>query len=386
MQRTTGTYVVTHVADESVRAFVPNPLPPDPMLSLHPEDNEILEVANRNLGKLDGVIPSLNIPLLTYMYVRKEAVLSSQIEGTQSSLSDLLLHESEHRPGVPLDDVQEVSSYVAAMDWGLQRIREGFPISNRLIREIHQILLSKGRGSTKNPGEFRRSQNWLGGTRPGNARFVPPPWDQVEKCMGDLEKFIHDVPQRTPPLIKSALAHVQFETIHPFLDGNGRIGRLLITLILCSEGVLSEPVLYLSLFFKQHREEYYTQLSQVRTEGDWESWVRFYLEGINDTAVKAIRAANAIQTLFLKNEELLSNQQRTAGSSLKVHAHLQKRPIVSIKDVADNTGLAFQSALTTLERLCDLGIVEEITGKQRNRIYTYSAYLDLLDEGTEPLR
>lgn len=386
MQRTTGTYVVTHVADESVRAFVPNPLPPDPMLSLHPEDNEILEVANRNLGKLDGVIPSLNIPLLTYMYVRKEAVLSSQIEGTQSSLSDLLLHESEHRPGVPLDDVQEVSSYVAAMDWGLQRIREGFPISNRLIREIHQILLSKGRGSTKNPGEFRRSQNWLGGTRPGNARFVPPPWDQVEKCMGDLEKFIHDVPQRTPPLIKSALAHVQFETIHPFLDGNGRIGRLLITLILCSEGVLSEPVLYLSLFFKQHREEYYTQLSQVRTEGDWESWVRFYLEGISDTAVKAIRAANAIQTLFLKNEELLSNQQRTAGSSLRVHAHLQKRPIVSIKDVADNTGLAFQSALTTLERLCDLGIVEEITGKQRNRIYTYSAYLDLLDEGTEPLR
>lgn len=386
MQRTTGTYVITHVADESVRAFVPNPLPPDPMLSLHPEDNEILEVANRNLGKLDGVIPSLNIPLLTYMYVRKEAVLSSQIEGTQSSLSDLLLHESEHRPGVPLDDVQEVSSYVAAMDWGLQRIREGFPISNRLIREIHQILLSKGRGSTKNPGEFRRSQNWLGGTRPGNARFVPPPWDQVEKCMGDLEKFIHDVPQRTPPLIKSALAHVQFETIHPFLDGNGRIGRLLITLILCSEGALSEPVLYLSLFFKQHREEYYTQLSQVRTEGDWESWVRFYLEGINDTAIKAIRAANAIQTLFLKNEELLSNQQRTAGSSLKVHAHLQKRPIVSIKDVADNTGLAFQSALTTLERLCDLGIVEEITGKQRNRIYTYSAYLDLLDEGTEPLR
>lgn len=386
MQRTTGTYVVTHVADESVRAFVPNPLPPDPMLSLHPEDNEILEVANRNLGKLDGVIPSLNIPLLTYMYVRKEAVLSSQIEGTQSSLSDLLLHESEHRPGVPLDDVQEVSSYVAAMDWGLQRIREGFPISNRLIREIHQILLSKGRGSTKNPGEFRRSQNWLGGTRPGNARFVPPPWDQAEKCMGDLEKFIHDVPQRTPPLIKSALAHVQFETIHPFLDGNGRIGRLLITLILCSEGVLSEPFLYLSLFFKQHREEYYTQLSQVRTEGDWESWVRFYLEGINDTAIKAIRAANAIQTLFLKNEELLSNQQRTAGSSLRVHAHLQKRPIVSIKDVADNTGLAFQSALTTLERLCDLGIVEEITGKQRNRIYTYSAYLDLLDEGTEPLR
>ncbi len=386
MQRTTGTYVVTLVADESVRAFVPNPLPPDPMLSLHPEDYEILEVANRNLGKLDGVIPSLNIPLLTYMYVRKEAVLSSQIEGTQSSLSDLLLHESEHRPGVPLDDVQEVSNYVAAMDWGLQRIREGFPISNRLIREIHQILLSKGRGSTKNPGEFRKSQNWLGGTRPGNARFVPPPWDQAEKCMGDLEKFIHDVPQRTSPLIKSALAHVQFEAIHPFLDGNGRIGRLLITLILCSEGVLSEPVLYLSLFFKQHREEYYTQLNKVRTEGDWESWVRFYLEGINDTAVQAIRAANEIQTLFLKNEGLLSKQQRTAGSSLKVHAHLQKRPIVSIKDVADNTGLAFQSALTTLERLSDLGIVEEITGKQRNRIYTYSAYLDLLDEGTEPLR
>jgi len=386
MQRTAGTYVTTSVGDEIVQAFIPHPLPPDPLLSLNPADNELLQEANRNLGKLDGVIPSLNIPLLTYMYVRKESVLSSQIEGTQSSLSDLLLHESEHRPDVPLDDVQEVSSYVAAMDWGLQRIREGFPVSNRLMREIHQILLSKGRGSASNPGEFRRSQNWIGGSRPGNARYVPPPWEQVEPCMSDLEKFIHDIPEKTPSLIKTALAHIQFETIHPFLDGNGRIGRLLITLILCGEGVLSEPVLYLSLFFKQNREEYYTLLNQVRTDGDWEAWIRFYLEGVNDTSLQAIRAANEIRALFHKNHVMLSSERRTSGSSMKVHEYLKQQPIVSIKDVAEKTGLAFQTALTTLERLRVLGITEEITGKQRNRLYTYSAYVDLLNEGTEPLR
>ncbi len=385
MRRTSGTYISTTVRKESVRAFLPHPLPPDPELSLSPADNELLQEVNRNLGKLDGVIPSLNIPLLTYMYVRKEAVLSSQIEGTQSSLSDLLLHENEQKPGVPLDDVLEVSRYVSAMDWGLERIRGGFPLSSRLIREIHEILLSKGRGSTSSPGEYRRSQNWIGGSRPGNARYVPPPWEQVEPCMSDLEKFIHDIPQKTPSLIKAALAHVQFETIHPFLDGNGRIGRLLITLILCSEEVLLEPVLYLSLFFKQNREQYYTLLNQVRTDGDWEAWLRFYLEGVNDTSVEAVRAAIEIQALFQKNHDRLSAERRTSGSSVRVHEYLKQRPIVSISDVSDNTGLAFQTALTTLERLRVLGIVEEITGKQRNRLYTYSAYVNLLNEGAEPL-
>lgn len=386
MQRTTGTYVNTSVRDETVRAFLPNPLPPDPDLSPGPADNELLHEAIWNLGKLDGVIPSLNIPLLTYMYLRKEAVLSSQIEGTQSSLSDLLLYESEQKPGVPLDDVMEVSRYVSAMNWGLERMQGGFPLSSRLIREIHGLLLRKGRGSASNPGEFRRSQNWIGGSRPGNARYVPPPWEQVEPCMSDLEKFIHDIPHRTPSLIKSALAHVQFETIHPFLDGNGRIGRLLITLILCGEGVLSAPVLYLSLFFKQNREQYYDLLNQVRTDGDWEAWFRFFLEGINDTSVKAVQAANDIQGLFQKNHDRLSTERGTSSSSVKVHEYLKQRPIISIRDVADHTGLAFQTVLTTLERLNVLGIAEEITGKQRNRLYVYSDYLDLLNEGTEPIQ
>jgi len=380
MQRIAGTYVNTSVKDEAVRAFLPHPLPPDPDLSLSPADNELLQEANWNLGKLDGVIPSLNIPLLTYMYLRKEAVLSSQIEGTQSSLSDLLLHESEQKPGVPLDDVMEVSRYVSAMNWGLERMQGGFPLSSRLIREIHGLLLRKGRGSASNPGEFRRSQNWIGGSRPGNARYVPPPWEQVESCMSDLEKFIHDLPHRTPSLIKSALAHVQFETIHPFLDGNGRIGRLLITLILCG------PVLYLSLFFKQNREQYYVLLNQVRTDGDWEAWFRFFLEGVNDTSVKAVQAANDIQDLFQKNHDRLSTERGTSSSSVKVHEYLKQRPIISIRDVSDHTGLAFQTALTTLARLSDLGIVEEITGKQRNRLYVYSDYMDLLNEGTEPIQ
>ncbi|MFC1539859.1 Fic family protein [Gemmatimonadota bacterium] len=386
MQRTAGTYVNTSVRDETVRAFLPHPLPPDPDLSLSPADNELLQEANWNLGKLDGVIPSLNIPFLTYMNLRKEAVLSSQIEGTQASLSDLLLHESAQKPGVPLDDVMEVSRYVSAMNWGLERMQGGFPLSNRLIREIHGLLLRKGRGSASNPGEFRRSQNWIGGSRPGNARYVPPPWEQVEPCMSDLEKFIHDIPHRTPSLIKSALAHVQFETIHPFLDGNGRIGRLLITLILCGEGVLSEPVLYLSLFIKQNREQYYVLLNQVRTDGDWEAWFRFFLEGVNDTSVKAVQAANDIQGLFQNNHDRLSTERGTSSSSVKVHEYLKQRPIISIRDVSDHTGLAFQTALTTLDRLSVLGIVEEITGKQRNRLYVYSDYMNLLNEGTEPIQ
>ncbi len=385
MQRKVGTYLTTSVQDERVEAFIPSPLPPAPELSLNPSDQDLLQEANRNLGKLDGIIPALNIPLLTYMYIRKEAVLSSQIEGTQSSLSDLLLHESEHSPGVPLDDVLEVSRYVAAMDHGLKRIREGFPISSRLIREIHEILLHKGRGSANNPGEFRRSQNWIGGTRPGNARYVPPPWDQVEPCMSDLEKFIHDIPVKTPALTKAALVHVQFESIHPFLDGNGRIGRLLITLILCSEEILSEPVLFLSLFFKQNREQYYTLLNQVRTKGEWEDWLRFFLEGVKDTSVQAIRAGLEIQTLFQENHARLAAERHTSGSSIKIHEHLKQRPITSIGDASDRTGLAFQTALTTLERLASLGIVEEITGRQRSRLYVYSDYVNLLNEGTEPL-
>ena len=259
-----------------MRAYIPPPLPPRPALDLELL-YEKLEAANRALGRLDGVTSILpDTPLFLYMYVRKEALLSSQIEGTQSSLSDLLLYESDIAPGVPIDDVLEVSNYVAAMNLGLQRIRERVPNSNRLLREIHGVLLSKGRGSRKDPGEFRRSQNWIGGTRPGNARFVPPPPDKVADCMGDLEKYIHEKSKRLPLLIRAALAHVQFETIHPFLDGNGRLGRLLITLMLQAEGVLREPVLYLSLFLKTHRDTYYDLLQQVRKSGDWEVWLEFF--------------------------------------------------------------------------------------------------------------
>lgn len=266
-----GRKVIISTAGETAEAFLPPPLPPVPAIRMD-RLYGALEAANRALGRLDGVTSILpDAPLLLYMYVRKEALLSSQIEGTQSSLSDLLLFESEEVPGVPLDDVREVSNYVAAMDQGLARIREGFPLSLRLIREIHAMLLSKGRGSGKQPGEFRRSQNWIGGTRPGNAIFVPPPPERVSDLMADLETFIHAGRPEVPTLIKAGLIHVQFETIHPFLDGNGRLGRLLITFLLCAQGILTEPILYLSLYFKTHRRYYYDLLQQVRESGDWES-------------------------------------------------------------------------------------------------------------------
>ena len=273
-----GFLVNCSTAGESFKAFVPNALPPVPALDLTGEHFDRLERANRALGKLDGLSRFLpDVSLFVYWFVRKEAVLSSQIEGTQSSLSDLLLYEQKEMPGVPLEDVEEVSRYVAAVNHGVKRLREGFPLSLRLLREVHEVLLETGRGSTKQPGEFRRSQNWIGGTRPGNARFVPPPVENLSNCLSDLEKFLHDQPEKTPTLIKAALSHVQFETIHPFLDGNGRVGRLLITLILCAENAVSEPTLYLSLYFKRHREIYYELLQKVRTAGAWEEWLLFFL-------------------------------------------------------------------------------------------------------------
>ena len=252
-----GHYVTTSTVGEKVQAFVPTPLPPLPPIDWAPELRDKFDNALIGLGRLDSastLIPDTS--LFLYMYVRKEAVLSSMIEGTQSSISDLMLFELDQVPGVPLDDVREVSNYVAALNHGLSRLAEGFPLSLRLLKEIHGILLLKGRGSRQNPGEFRGSQNWIGGTRPGNAICVPPPPEKVLECMGELERFLHDQPEHTPVLLKAALAHVQFETIHPFLDGNGRLGRLLITLILCEQKALREPMLYLSLYFKTHRQYY----------------------------------------------------------------------------------------------------------------------------------
>ena len=284
-KRTTGYYAPGSLTGDKYEAYVPAPLPPVPPLEIDAELADLHEKANRAIGRLDGLASLLpDTQLFIYLYVRKEALLSSQIEGTQSSLSDRLMYESDEVPGVPVDDVQEVSCYVAAMEYGLKRIREGFPLSLRLIREVHGELLHSGRGAGKQPGEFRQSQNWLGGGRPSLATFVPPPPEKLMECLDSFEKFLHLSPAPAPLLIKAAMAHVQFETIHPFLDGNGRLGRLLITLLLCSEGALAEPILYLSLYFKTYRRDYYEWLQRVREQGDWEGWIKFFLQGVIDTA------------------------------------------------------------------------------------------------------
>lgn len=382
-----GTYVSSSVAGEECRAFIPPPLPPVPPLSLTAEDYDLMEKANRALGRLDGVATLLpDTSLFIYFFVRKEAVLSSQIEGTQSSITDLLLYENAEAPGTPLEDVEEVSSYVAALRFGLQRLNDGLPLSLRLLREVHQVLLSTGRGSSKLPGEFRRSQNWIGGTRPGNARFVPPPPEKLMECLGDLEKFLHDNPVRTPVLLKAALSHVQFETIHPFLDGNGRLGRLLITLLLYSEGALSEPILYLSLFFKQNRDTYYDLLQRVRLDGDWESWVRFFLTGVLETAEQSVQTAKGIRQLFADDRRRIQTLNRQAATALLVHEYLQTKPVTSIQAAATALGLTLPTITSGLTNLASLGIAQELTGKQRNRLFSYVEYLKILEKGTTPLR
>lgn len=380
-----GEFVLTKVDNETVRAFVPPQLPPSPPIRL---DNlyGLLDESNQALGRLDGVTSILpDTPLFLYMYVRKEALLSSQIEGTQSSLSDLLLFESDESAGVSLNDVQEVSNYVAAMYYGLERLRGGFPLSLRLIREIHGVLLSKGRGGTKQPGEFRQSQNWIGGTRPGNAMFVPPPQDRIIACMGDLEKFIYTKSSRLPLLVKAGLIHVQFETIHPFLDGNGRLGRLLITFLLCVEGALKEPLLYLSLFFKNKRQQYYELLQRVRQEGDWETWLEFFLTGVKETSDQATETAKQILSLFEKDRLVIEKLGRPTASALRVHQYLQSKPILSVPKASEEMNLSSPTIRKSLSHLEKLGLVREITGKQRGQIFVYGQYLEIIKQGTEPL-
>ena len=388
MKRTqTGEYLSSSlIGGERYQSFVPHPLPPDPPLQIDAKLREQIDRALLALGRLDSVSALLpDTELFLYMYVRKEAVLSSQIEGTQSSLSDLLLFESEGAPGVPLEDVREVSNYVAAMNHGLERLRDGFPLSLRLIREIHQILLSKGQGAAKDPGEFRQTQNWIGGSRPGNATFVPPPPDRILECMGQLEAFLHDQPSKTPFLIKAALAHVQFETIHPFLDGNGRLGRLLITFILCAEGALAKPLLYLSLYFKTHRQEYYDMLQRVRVEGDWESWLTFFMGGEKETADSAVRTANTLTNIFEKDRRLIGTIGRMAGSVLRVHHALQQKPVISVSQASRMTDLSIPTVTASLNTLVKLGIARELTGQRRDRLFGYREYIDILNQGTKPL-
>ncbi|HEB64968.1 MAG TPA: Fic family protein, partial [Chloroflexi bacterium] len=336
------------------------------------------------LGRLDSITLLLPDPgLFLYSYVRREAVLSSQIEGTQSTLTQLMLFELEESPGVPLEDVEEVSNYVAALEHGVARLREGFPLCNRLIREMHAVLLSRGRGSDKEPGEFRRSQNWIGGTRPGNALFVPPPPHLVPGCMAALERFLHDEGNPYPVLLKAALAHVQFETIHPFLDGNGRIGRLLIAFILHHDGVLSRPLLYLSLYFRRNREEYYRLLDGVRTAGNWEAWADFFLEGVRDTAGNAVDTARRLAALFEEDEQKVQTLGRSASSALRVFQAFKERPLLTVRRICERTGLSFPAANKAVERLERFGIVREITGRRRDRVYAYDQYVAILNEGTE---
>lgn len=380
----TGQYRIHTAGGETVRAFVPKPLPPVPPVELSPERQQRLEQALLALGRLDAMTALLpDSDVFLYAYIRREAVLSSQIEGTQSSVSDLLLFELEEAPGVPLDDVIEVSNYVAALEHGLARLGEGLPLCNRLLREIHAKLLARGRGADKQPGEFRRSQNWIGGTRPGNARFVPPPPDEVGPAMAALERFLHE-PRAPGALLKAALAHVQFETIHPFLDGNGRVGRLLIALVLRHEGVLRQPLLYLSLYFKRHRQEYYRLLDLVRLEGDWEAWLDFFLDGVAETAASAVATAHRLLELFQTDQTRITQLGRSAPNALRVFDAFRARPLATVSSLAERTRISFPTAARAVEALTRLGIAREVTGRKRERVFAYQRYLDILNEGTEP--
>ncbi len=382
--RRLGHFVETPIAGEVVRAFVPPPLPPDPPIDVLALLDR-LSLAERALGRLDGIIMLLpRQELFLYMYVRKEVVLSSQIEGTQSTLSDLLRFEMEAQAGEPIDDIREVSNYVDALMYGLERL-EALPLSLRLIWEMHGRLLQSGRGGTKSPGEFRRSQNWIGGSRPGNALFVPPPVTELDACLNALESFMHDDRSRLPVLIKAGLLHVQFETIHPFLDGNGRIGRLLVTLYLCVHGVLHKPLLYLSLYLKTHRADYYRLLQEVREHGNWEAWLDFFLAGVAETANQAFESATRIVDLFKEDRERITTESDRAGSVLRIHDLFQQNPFLTSNQLVRETGLSAPTVNAALADLERMGLVEEVTGRRRGRVFSYRRYLAILSEGTDPL-
>lgn len=382
MNKRVGIYVTQNVIGESYKAYVPPKLPPEPpldLVKLYPH----LEKATLALAKLNTISQSIpNTSLFIYTYVRKEALLSSQIEGTQSSFSDLMLFEHQQKSEVSLEDVEEVSNYVKAINYGLERLRGGFPLSLRLLREIHGVLLSGGRGSGKLPGEFRRSQNWLGGTRPGNAMYVPPPVDHLNLCLSNWEKFLHD--DSLPILVKAGLAHVQFETIHPFLDGNGRLGRLLITLLLCSNSLLDEPILYLSLYFKQNRQIYYNLLQEVRLNGAWETWLEFFLNGVVNSAEQAIQAAGLINNLFEQDSAKITTLGRARFSCTQIFEYLKKLPQVTVPLMAKQLSMTAPTARSSLNHMVKSGILEEISGKKRDKVYVYRKYLDILESGAEP--
>lgn len=365
-------------------AFLPKPLPPSPPLRQDAELASLLSAADHRLGRLDGVAATLPNPdLFVAMFVYKEAVLSSQIEGTQASLDDVLEFEAGAQPDDVPGDVSESVNYVAAMNCGLQLLRDELPLSLRLIREIHARLLAGVRGGEKEPGEFRRSQNWVGpmGTSLTDANYVPPAPDDMKKAMGDLEDFLHDR-RPLPPLIKCGLVHSQFETIHPFLDGNGRMGRLLITFLLCQQGILERPLLYLSYYFKRNRMEYYDRLQAVRDHGDWEAWMKFFLRGVVEVSSESASTVRDILALRTAHTELLQSTSRSANS-LRLLDRLYDKPITSVSDVAQYLGVTFNGANTLVKKLCDLGLLRETTGGARRRRFVYDPYLSLLRAGTE---
>ncbi len=379
-----GTFRRASVGDESYHTFYAKRLPPEPALVVDADTQDLLDTANQALGRLDGVTLLLPDPdQFLYSYIRKEAVLSSQIEGTQSSLSDLLLFEHDVAPGVPIEDVRETSNYIRAMSHGLERVGEGFPISLRLLNEVHQRLLEGVRGGERAPGEFRRSQTWIGGTRPGNARYVPPPAHEVLPAMGALEKFLHDDPVATPILVKAALAHAQFETIHPFLDGNGRVGRLLVTLLLCAEArVLSRPLLYLSLYLKENRDEYYTRLQRIRTHGEWEEWLTFFLEGIIDVARSATETTRRIVSMVERDRQAVLALGRAAGSASRLHQLVTSEVVFTIPEASRKIALSEVTIAKAAAHLERLGVIREVTGRPRSKLFAYSEYLAILQEGT----
>jgi len=372
-----GTLIKSSLAGEHYNTYYPKPLPPKDLD--YTEFADMLEKANVAIGELNAVIQ--NVPhhsIIQYMYVRKEAVLSSQIEGTQSTLDDLIRYESDCVIGLPIDDVEEVSTYVSAINYGLEREKE-LPLSLRLIREIHSILLNSTRGQTKNPGEFRVSQNWIGGTRPSNARFVPVSPDKLLETLDSFEKYMNDEADKTPVLVKIALLHHQFETIHPFLDGNGRVGRLLITLFLVVNNFMKSPFLYISVFFKKHRDLYYEHLNIVRFEGDWEKWMNFFLEAVFETAKDAKETLLDIQKMFNEDDEKIKSLKRAAESAQIVFYEFKKKPLLTAKEIIKNTEISKPTVMKSLKHLVELGIIKSISEKKWGQIFEYSRYMRKLN-------
>jgi Fic family protein len=386
MARSTGRFETSSVAGENVKAFVPHPLPPArPQIRITDNIALQLKATETNLAKLEAagrMVPSLD--WFVYAFVRKEAVISAQIEGTQASLTDLLTTEADAATDALPEHVEEICNYLDALNYArgqLQR-KGGLPLSVRLLNGAHKRLMSGTRGQNKDPGRIRKSQNWIGGTRPGNARFVPPPPDLVPELLGQLEKYMYtDDP--LPLLVRAGLVHAQFETIHPYLDGNGRLGRLLIALCLEAWGLLSEPLLYLSLFFKQHRQEYYDRLEAIRTKGDWEGWLRYFLEGVAIVADEAVGLIGSLFELMTEDRSRYLESGHATVTGARLFEYLPENPIINIRGAIRLCDTTRPTAAKAIDSLCAAGILEETTGRSRDRTYAYRKYLDLLKVGTE---